>query len=83
MAKYRKKWAAIKAQQWLHGDPPLPGMIKIGWRSTTGSFYAIRGNEVFNGDWVLTDDEGNCSRCDPDTFAVMYERVDDVEAPGR
>lgn len=78
--KFRKKPIVIEANQWLAGDPPLPGMEPYEGRDDE-----CRGRYVINtlegvmfvsaGDWIIKGVDGELYPCKPSIFKKTYERV--------
>lgn len=71
--KYVRKPVVVDAVQWLkEGDHPLVMPLMIG-------MYVLHTPEsswrVNKGDWIVTEESGECFPCPPDRFVRLYEPV--------
>lgn len=82
--KFRKKPVIIEAYQWwAHGDLnevvaiPLSAAVKDGQRKKLGWLETPQGGHlVYPGDWVIIDQKGNMTTCNPISFAKQYESIE-------
>lgn len=71
--KYVRKPVVVDAVQWLKdGDHPLVMRIADGVHvlHTPDTAWHVR-----KGDWIITEESGECFPCPPDVFARLYEPV--------
>lgn len=76
---FRKKPIAVEAEQWFNGKQ-IDGVVcnPIGNPMTSDCYYVNTHSgwaEVKNGDWIITQIDGEKYPCKPDLFTQTYEEA--------
>lgn len=78
MAQYRKKSDPIEAEQFHAERTPWPdGVLEHNGR--TGIYTMAGFRYVYDGDWIITNPDGDWCKCVAVEFEKAYEQVEDPE----
>ena len=79
MKRYRYKAPIVEAQQWHKGDAPFEGLTN--YYLNTPEPYTVNAPPVCfarvrDGNWVVTDAQGQVTLLDAEKFEQIYEPVE-------
>ena len=76
MQKFRRKPEIIETEQFVYSDKVWPACVtkdSDGYNAVkTSSGASVR---IYDGDWIITDTNGDRRICRPDVFKKTYEPV--------
>lgn len=86
MAKFQRKATVVEAVQWFKGGdhPAVRSLYGVCTMDQVGEINTPQGRvNVFSGDWIVTDAEGNLSAYRPAIFEAEFEPVEAPEKPAK